>query len=337
MSGHRRIARIFGYGLSAVCIVVLVVNVDWARFLGYFSSASPIRLAAAVPLVAATYLMFALRWRLLLSFDPKPSVVRVFGYLMLGYLANVMLPMRAGDALRVVLLRRAYGHGTTRAVSSIVLERILDVLTMLAIGAAIAFNADLPETILVVLRTAGFLVAAAIAVIIVGAMRPRIVIRTVDSMIRSVNVRLADAAVAQIEQFIEAIGILVPRDRGSTIRAVSAITLGLGGWLSYGLAMALCTAAFGVQPAVTAGLLLTVLTNLGSAIPSSPASLGVYHALGILALSPWRIGLDLAFAVATATHAITVGVQVTLGLLAMMFLKLPHPFASASVLSNRSG
>ena len=79
----------------------------------------------------------------------------------------------------------------------------------------------------------------------------------------------------------------------------------------------MCVAAFGVAPAVAAGLLLMVVTNLGSAIPSSPGSIGVYHALGVLALSTWNVGLDLALSVATVSHALVVSVQLLLGLLAI--------------------
>lgn len=333
----RRSARLAGYALSAACIAVLAAKVDWARFLGFFKTAAPLPLAAAVPLVAATYVLFALRWRLLITLEPKPRLPRLFGFLMLGYLANVLLPMRAGDALRVALLRRDYGHGTTRAAGSVVLERILDVLTLLAFGLAVALHANLPEAIRIVLRTAGIAATAAIALTVALVARPRGVAGMLDAIARRFGPRFADVLSAHVAQLADAMSVLFPKDRGGLLRAVAAIALGVAGWITYGLAMSLCVAAFGVEPPVTAGLLLTVVTNLGSAIPSSPASLGVYHALGVVALSPWRVDFDRALSVATATHAITVGVQLALGAAAMLLLRVRHPLASASALSDRGG
>jgi uncharacterized membrane protein YbhN (UPF0104 family) len=85
--------------------------------------------------------------------------------------------------------------------------------------------------------------------------------------------------------------------------------------------MILCTAAVDVHPAIASGLLLMVVTNLGSAIPSSPGSIGVYHALAIVALSTWNTGIDLAMAVATISHALVIAVQLLLGLAATAVLR----------------
>jgi uncharacterized protein (TIRG00374 family) len=334
---RRRIARLLGFAISAGCVALLAARVDWARFTGHFSAASWLPLATAVPLVVFTYFLFALRWRLLLTMDPVPPVLHVFRYLMAGYAANAVLPMRAGDALRVVLLRRACGYGTTRVASSVALERILDALTLIAMGAAVALYADLPRTILFGLRTAGIAAAVAVGIIAAIAARRRIAIATIDGIAGRIAPRHRHAVIAQAEQLVDALDVLFPRDRQAALRAAAAVALGLAGWASYALAMALCMIAFGVTPVVGPALLLVAVTNLGAAIPSSPASIGVYHALGVLALSPWHVDFDLALSVVTATHAITVGVQVIVGSLAMILIRTHRTEVRASALSNRGG
>ncbi|HJU22869.1 MAG TPA: lysylphosphatidylglycerol synthase transmembrane domain-containing protein [Casimicrobiaceae bacterium] len=334
---RQRIGRVLGIGLSLGCVALLALRVDWHRFIGDFSGVAWRPLASAIPLVVLTYALFALRWRLLLSIEPKPPVMQLFRYLMLGYLANVALPMRAGDGLRVVLLRRACGHGITRAASSIGLERLLDVLTLLAMAFMVALYADLPNTILTGLRAAGIAAAAAVSAVFMIAVRPQIAIAAAGGISRRFAPRLHDPLMAQARHFIDAIGVLVPRDRRGSVRVAAAVALGLAGWASYALGMALCMASFGVQPAIVASLLLVVVTNLGAAIPSSPASIGVYHALGVLALSPWHVRFDLALAAVTATHAVTVGVQVALGMLALALGRAPSTASAASALSDRGG
>jgi len=330
----RQSVRILGFGLSIVCVAMLALRVDWPRFIGDFSGAAWRPLAAAIPLVILTYALFALRWRLLLSIEPKPPAMQLFRYLMLGYLANVALPMRAGDGLRVVLLRRACGHGITRAASSIGLERLLDVLTLLAMAFTVALYADLPSTILVGLRAASIVAIVAVGAVITLAARPQIAMAVTTGISRRFAPRLHDPLISQARHFVDAIGVVFPRDRHAARRTSAAIALGLAGWSSYALAMALCLASFGVQPSIVAALLLVAVTNLGAAVPSSPASIGVYHALGVLALSPWHVRFDLALAVVTATHAVTVGVQVVLGMLVLALGRPQSRTARASAVSN---
>jgi len=144
------------------------------------------------------------------------------------------------------------------------------------------------------------------------------VLRTIT---RPLGARIGNEAVFHVRQFVEALDETFPRKRRSVIRLVEVIGLSMFGWGSFGAAMIVCTAAFGVEPATEAGLLLMVITNLGSAVPSSPGSIGVYHALGVLALSPWGVQFDLALSVATASHAIATSIQLLLGLVSAVLLR----------------
>lgn len=303
--------------MSATCLGVLAFRVDWPVFTAHFRNLHPLPIAVAVVLLTLTYFLFALRWRLLLSFQQKPPLIQVASFLMLGYLGNVILPMRAGDVARVLLIRNAYGHGIARALSSILLERLLDVLAVVLFGAAVAFAAELPETIVLVLRTSAAIVGLAILLLGWIAARPALAVAVAERIVRPFGSDMAHKVAYHVNHFAEALEIIFPTDRSSTARVAAIVVLTALGWVSYGAAMVLCTTAFDVNPSIPAGLLLMVVTNLGSAIPSSPGSLGVYHVLAVLALSVWHIGLDLALSVATVSHAVVIGVQLLLGLLAM--------------------
>lgn len=313
---RKKLVQILGYAVSAICLAAIAFRVDWHTFVIHVRQAQALPIAIATALLTVTYFLFALRWRLLLSFEPKPSLIQVGSFLMLGYLGNLMLPMRAGDAARVLLIRNAYGRGATRALSSILLERLLDVLTVLLFGAAVAFIATLPGAILSALVLTAVLAGLVIPILIFIAVRPSHAISALQVVMRPFSPRIAHALVDEVHDFATALQIIVP-DRGSIQRVVGIVTSTVLGWTSYGAAMIACTAAFDVHPAVAAGLLIMVVTCLGSAIPSSPGSLGVYHGLAVLALSVWEVNFDLALSVATVSHAVVIGVQLVLGLLAL--------------------
>lgn len=321
MTRGQRIA--LGYGVSVACLAALVLNVEWAAFAARMRDARWGLIALASPLAAATYVLFALRWRTLLTLHPPPGPVHAFAMLMAGYLANVLLPLRAGDALRVALIRRRHGHGVAQAVSSLVVERMLDVMTVLAIGAVLALVLPLPDRIVGVLRLAGIAVALGLAAAIVVARRPRLLGSVLSVLARPFGARTARALAVQARHFSHALALLVPRSVDGSRRLAWAIALGTAGWALYALAMALCVAAFDVTPAFEAGLLLLVVTNLGAAVPSSPGSIGLYHALGVAALTPFHVGFDTALSIATASHALTVAVQLILGVLSARALHAP--------------
>jgi uncharacterized membrane protein YbhN (UPF0104 family) len=62
-----------------------------------------------------------------------------------------------------------------------------------------------------------------------------------------------------------------------------------------------------------AALLVLVMVNLGSIIPSSPGSIGVVHFLAVMALSPWMIEREVAVGFSIVLHAVSLLVTVVLG------------------------
>jgi glycosyltransferase 2 family protein len=319
--GRKKAVVIAGYAISATCLAVLAHGVDWPAFVVYLRTARAILIAPAAVLVVATYGMFALRWRLLLSFRPPLSLVQAASFLMVGYLGNLLLPMRAGDATRILLIRSAYGHGAARALSSILLERLLDVLVIVAFGVGVGLVASLPRDVVMVLRVSAALAFLAALLIVWVGVLPSSSISLLKRVMHRFDPPTVHAVIRQIETFSDALTIVFPRDRRSVVRMALVVALTTAGWASFGAAMILCTAAVDVHPAIASGLLLMVITNLGSAIPSSPGSIGVYHALAVVALSPWNIGIDLAMAVATISHALVIALQLLLGLAATAILR----------------
>ncbi len=70
------------------------------------------------------------RWRLLFQRDRRPPRRAVFWSLMIGYLFNNILPARAGEAARVVALRREAGVSAARGAATVAVERVFDVASL---------------------------------------------------------------------------------------------------------------------------------------------------------------------------------------------------------------
>jgi glycosyltransferase 2 family protein len=91
-------------------------------------------LALALALYAVATVVRAERWHAILK-ETGIEATRAdcYGLSTVGYMGNNVLPARAGEALRVVLLDGKTGAGKRRILGTIVVERLLDVIALVVI------------------------------------------------------------------------------------------------------------------------------------------------------------------------------------------------------------
>jgi glycosyltransferase 2 family protein len=109
-------------------------------------------------------------------------------------------------------------------------------------------------------------------------------------------------------RFAEGLGTLRDGRELGSVLCLSALA-----WAIAGTATISYIAAFNLHAPWYAGFFVLTVTNLGSAIPSSPGFVGVYHYLAVLALSVWIPDKSEALGYAIGTHGISVLVNILLG------------------------
>jgi glycosyltransferase 2 family protein len=98
-------------------------------------------LAAAAGLYAATTLLRGERWhRILRLIGTKTSRRDSYALLTVGYMGNNVLPARAGEMLRVVLLSRRTGESKRALFGTVVAERLLDGIALASIFVAVVYG-----------------------------------------------------------------------------------------------------------------------------------------------------------------------------------------------------
>src|SRR3989344_1013263 len=126
-------------GVSAACLYFATKNVDWKVLKEILSGAklSYIFLGLVVSLI--TFWLRAVRWRILLSPFQKIPLLTLLRWHIGALLINNLLPLRMGE------ITRAYWAGHKSSISkstifaTIVLERLLDVLSLASITVALLF------------------------------------------------------------------------------------------------------------------------------------------------------------------------------------------------------
>jgi uncharacterized protein (TIRG00374 family) len=256
-------------------------------------------LLAAVAAFALGNLARSLRWRSLFIRGRRPPLRPIANAMMVGYLYNNILPARAGEAARVVVLAQRSSTPPTEIVATVLLERLYDV-----IGILVIFFAAEPwmpqvswfkDAALAALALSA-LIAASAAVLAIHGDRP---VRLLLSPLR----RLPLLSDARIEQTVSELthGLSGLRHRGT---ALEALLWTIAAWMLTALCAYLVSLAFHLQLSPSCGVLVAVAVGLGMIIPSPPAAVGVFEAAALIALKTYGIPHSSALPYALALHIV---------------------------------
>jgi uncharacterized protein (TIRG00374 family) len=119
--------------LSGLLMWYAVRGQDLSRIGEYMRTANYSWLLVTMVLSALGYFSRAYRWKMQL--DPtgyKASYWDVYHAMMVGYLANMVLP-RMGEVIRCSVLRRSSGVPVQVALGTVIAERVIDVLVLLGL------------------------------------------------------------------------------------------------------------------------------------------------------------------------------------------------------------
>src|SRR5439155_2093649 len=106
---------------------------DFSRLFEYFRSADYGLVLLGMPIPLVGLLLRAIRWRVLLLPLGSPSIAVSFSSMMLGYLGNNLLPMRAGEVVRAYALGRQSSISKSAVLATIVVERAVDGIIMILV------------------------------------------------------------------------------------------------------------------------------------------------------------------------------------------------------------
>jgi uncharacterized protein (TIRG00374 family) len=293
---------------SAIFLTLALHQVDWARTAAILRETNWVLVCLGIGSAVATLVTFAFRWRVLLSSTAELSVKDTFSYIMIGYLANIVFPLRMGEVARAVLLGRRHGISASLVFGSVVLERTLDLLTVLLLAVAISFAMDIPPVIragMMILAGAGLVVLVALLLL---SRSESHVLCWVGRLSGFAPRILAERLAMLVERFAEGLSALRHGRELGLVLCLSALA-----WTIAGTAAVSFIAAFHLPAPWYAGFFVLTVTNLGSAIPSSPGFIGVYHYLAVMALSVWVPDKSEALAYAIGTHGLSMLMNILVG------------------------
>lgn len=319
-------SNLIGLALSALCLFLVFRKVDWGKLGQALASLQWSWLAAAVAVFLTTFLIRTLRWQLLLAPAGRVPTRQLGQVLMIGYMANNVLPARLGELVRAYVMGNLARIRKSTTLATILVERIFDGLSLLFmlglvlaalglgwLGASTQLPAWVTQAGLV--ASAGFLGAfggvALLALWPAAAGWGHLLIE------RWAPARLGARLHEMLDAFVGGVVALRSPKRLAAVFAASLLI-----WSIETTTYALMGQAFGLGLAPHAFLVTMVLVNLGTIAPSAPGFVGTFQALAVVSLGLFGIDHDRALSYGLVLHLSEYLPVTGIGLGAMVALNL---------------
>jgi glycosyltransferase 2 family protein len=301
--------------LAAVLLYFSLRGVDWARVGGIVASARRGFLLLAGCVMSLTFVLRALRWRIVLNANERLPVLGVFSANMAGYLGNSFLPARAGEVFRSVLISRSSSLTKTYVLTTALSERLLDVIALVLASSVILLNVESkPVWIDALSGFTGFAAAAgAIAIAVLPHIEGRLegVLRWLPGPER-LRARAMDLA---HEVFL---GL---RAFHSAARMAGFASLTVLIWSGDAVNLMLLARALDLSISFSVAVLLLTGFGLASSLPSTPGYIGIYQFVAVTVLAGFGVSREGALAFSVVVQAAGYVVIVALGLPALLRLR----------------
>jgi len=255
--------------LALAGVVWFFSHQDLPRLPSFTAVAGP--LAAAIGLYTAATLMRGERWyRLLGGRGPR---VDAYAVTTVGYMGNNALPARAGDVLKAILSANRAGLARRDVFGTLVAERLLDVLALGLVLAALVLVGGLPLGL-----------STGMVVLLAGALALLL------GIVLLIAPRLRGMLASLLAPSRELLGV-----RGAGLLALSIVL-----WLVEGGVYAVLGSVAGLHLGLGGGLYVMALANIAAMVPSAPGYIGTFDAavlLGIRLTGAGSAGVALPYVV----------------------------------------
>lgn len=310
----RRVQVALGAAVSLLFLYLVLRDLDWGELWRLFAAGRYGYLVPATAVLVVINIVRAYRWGLLLDGDAPLPLWWLFRLVNIGYLMNNIFPAKAGEIVRGVLVGRQAAGGVGRGLSTVLMERILDMLTVVVMLVALLPVVEFP----------GWATKAAVtlgAIAVVGVVGMLILARYGDRglellwrVVGRIPVVGSPKVRAGVTNLVSGFEVLLNWRLAPGLLVTSAVI-----WLGYALFNYIMMAVFGLAHLpFSAAAMVLVATGFGMAIPASPGGLGVFEWAAVQALLVFGVGQSEGAGYALGLHIYTMLAMIVLGLVGLM-------------------
>jgi len=312
LTGSVWVRTILGLLVAATLLALVLLRTDLDETLDALGEANFAYLPPAMLVFAVAVWFQALRWQYLLKPLADIPARRLYPVVFVGHLANSLVPLRAGEVLRALVVNRREGVSRMAALGTLVVERALDGLAltfMLLIFVAVVDSSSRLWQ-LVVAGTVLFGLATAILILI--ALHPDRSLSLGTTVIEHGPARFRLRMRRWLRSFLT--GTRALRTPGGI---AAALVTTAAFWVSVAIVYAIVGEAFNIEEGFGTYLLVTAAANLSVSIPSSQGGLGPFEFFVRETLVFSGVASPVATAYALVLHATILVTMIVIGALCL--------------------
>jgi len=251
----------------------------------------------------------AVRWKLLFHPRSDLSLGHLYAVLAITYMLNNLFPARMGELARIYLLDRVAQTGWAHTLSTIVVERLLDVLTLLLFLALLVPFMPMPDWAVRSGWGIGIATVAAFSLLLAWAYREEEGLAILYRLLRALPWLDREPIRRGLRSFAHGLTVL----KNGRV-ALGLILLSLMAWAVTALVNYQVMLAFDLRLPFSAPAFVLCVTTLAMLVPSSPGYVGVFDYLTVLSLTLFSVEKGLALSYALVLHALGYVVLTVLGI-----------------------
>jgi glycosyltransferase 2 family protein len=289
-----------GIVISIGCLAFIAWNIDLQQVRIAIANFKWIYLMLGMASLAVGYCLRIARWSMLLRSAGSGASFRTCAAPFLGSVAlNNVLPFRMGDVIRVLVFPSAIGVGRAVATSSVVMERLVDLVTLLAclgIGVALSSGSSVPT----------WIADGAVALSIVGGASLAIIFFLSASLARwfrntaqgnSVHHPVRARLMATLANLLAGFQAM---SRLPVLFGLFTVSMLI--WLGEAGLFGAVLRGFALDASIEAALAVMAVATLSTLVPSSPGYIGPFHLAAFAAVSMLGGTREQAASVAVLSH-----------------------------------
>ena len=294
---------LLGFIIAGLFLYLAFRKVDFAQMWSALKQAKYWYFVPALGIIFFAHWLRALRWRYLLAPIAKVNMGTLYSSLLIGYMANTFLPAHLGEFIRAYLVGKNRPVRSSAVFATIVIERIIDVFSLLILMALTIVVFPFPEWV----RMSGYISFGVIGLfflilVLMKKNRAKAAV-LLNKLLKPFPEKFRHRINELMYSFMDGVTGLKSR-RDYVVVAVLSMLI----WFCYGVIFQIGFWAFDFitiydLPWMTA-LVLLVITTIAVVVPSSPGYVGTYHYLCQLSLGFFGVPKSEALTFAFVVHGV---------------------------------
>jgi uncharacterized protein (TIRG00374 family) len=307
---------IIGLAISLIFLYLAFRKVEYAELWSSLKGANYWWILPNVVLVIVSMWMRAYRWKFMVNPIKKLKMAPLFSSVMIGFMANNILPARLGEFVRAYSLGAKEGISRSATFATIIIERIFDGFSMLFILWISLLLSPFPDWVKKASNLFLLINLLTLAFLVLIEMKREFALKLFNFIFRFLPAGISSKAKEILEKFMVGLGIF--RDVPSLIWVLAwSIFI----WVVVGISNYFIFLAFDLHPPVQASFILLVIVSMGVILPSSPGFVGTFQFFCVVSLAMFGYEKNVALPFSIVLHA---SQYIPITLLGLYFLKKEH-------------